>query len=228
MTPNDWNWFTTCKSRDGHLTCSAGPCESGSKIVQTGEPKFQTGVPTLTSYRSMKRQSLTQAVFVIVLAAGWLPAAAQSTNTNHAAPVEVTPYVSLGSYPSPRVGAAVSFRLTPTLSVESEVGYRRDLTGRLSATASLLYDLPRTGRFRPYLAAGAGLEEYATASRSPVGSLAAQRRTAFAINAGGGLKVPVDDNWGIRTDARWFNGVGRDPGEHWRLYNGVTFPTGRR
>jgi opacity protein-like surface antigen len=166
-------------------------------------------------------------VFVIVLATGGLPAAAQSTNTNHA-PVEVTPYVSFGSYPSPRVGAAVAFRLTPTLSVESEVGYRHDMAGRLSASASLLYDLPRIGRFRPYLAAGAGLEEYATALKLPDGALAAQRRTAFAINAGGGLKVPVDDNWRIRTDARWFNGLGRDAGEHWRLYNGVTFPTGRR
>jgi len=176
----------------------------------------------------MKRQSLAPAVLVIVLATGGLPAAAQSTNTANAAPVEVTPYASLGSYPSPRVGGALVFRLTPTLSVESEVGYRRDLTGRLSATASLLYDLPRMARFRPYLAAGAGLEEYATAVRLPGGALAAQRRTAFAINAGGGLKVPVDDNWGIRTDARWFNGLGRDAGEHWRLYNGVTLAAGRR
>jgi hypothetical protein len=89
----------------------------------------------------MKRQSLTPALFVIVLATGGLPAAAQSTNTNNAAAVEVTSYVSLGSYPSPRVGAAVAFRLTPTLSVESEVGYRHDMASRLSPTASLLYDL---------------------------------------------------------------------------------------
>ena len=176
----------------------------------------------------MKRQSLTPAVFVIVLATGGLPAAAQSTNPDNAAPVEVTPYVSLGSYPSPRVGAAVAFRLTPTLRIESEVGYCSDTAGRLSLSASLLYDLPQIGRVMPYLAAGAGLEEYGSASRQPNGTLAAQGRTAFAINAGGGLKVPIDDHWGIRTDARWFNGLGRDAGEHWRLYNGVTFPTGRR
>ena len=176
----------------------------------------------------MKRQSLTPAVFVIVLATGGLPAAAQSTDTDKTAPVEVTPYASLGSYPSSRAGAAVAFRLTPNFSVESEVGYCHDMTGRLSAAASLLYDLPRIGRFKPYLAAGAGLEEYATASKLPDGALAAQPRKAFAINAGGGLKVPVDDNWGIRTDARWFNGLGRNAGEHWRLYNGVTIPTGRR
>ena len=78
-------------------------------------------------------------MFVIVLATGGLPAAAQSTNMNNAAPVEVTPYASL--------------------------------------------------------AAGAGLEEYATALNLPDGTLAAQPRQAFAINAGGGLKVPVDDHW---------------------------------
>ena len=176
----------------------------------------------------MKHQSLIPAVLAIVLAAGVLPAAAQSTDQDAMASVEVTPYVSMGSYPSPRVGAAVAFRLTPKLSVESEVGYQHDTAGRLSATANLLYDLPEFGRFRPYLAVGAGLEEYATAARLPDGTLAAQSRKAFAINAGGGLKVAVDDNWGIRTDARWFNGLGRDAGEHWRLYNGVSFLTSKR
>jgi hypothetical protein len=64
--------------------------------------------------------------------------------------------------------------------------------------------------------------------RLPGGALASQQRTALAVNAGGGLKVAVNDKWGIRTDARWFNGLGRDAGEHWRLYDGVTFRTGRR
>ncbi len=176
----------------------------------------------------MKRASLTSAVFVIVLAIGALPAAAQSPDTDKTAPVEVTPYASFGSYPSSRVGAAIAFRLTPNLSVESEVGYRQDVAGRLNVAASLLYDLPGIGRLKPYLAAGAGLEEYATAARLPDGTLAVQPRTALAINAGGGLKVPVNDHWGIRTDARWFNGLGSNAGEHWRLYNGLTFPTGRR
>src|SRR6185295_19322792 len=123
----------------------------------------------------MKRQSLTQAVFVIVLATGGLPAAAQSTGTDNTAPVEVTPYVSLGSYPSSLVGAAVAFRLTPTLSIESEVGYRHDPIGALSLSASLLYHLPTIGRVIPYLAAGAGIEQFATAVRLPGGALAAQQ-----------------------------------------------------
>ena len=176
----------------------------------------------------MKRHSFTPAVLVFRLAMGVLPAAAQSTASDIAASVEVTPYVSMGSYPSPRVGAAVAFRLTPALSLESEVGYQHDTAARLSATASLLYDLPNIGRLKPYLAAGAGLEEYVTAVRLPNGTLAAQPRKAFAINAGGGLKVAVDESWGLRTDARWFNGLGRDAGEHWRLYNGVSFLPGGR
>jgi len=47
------------------------------------------------------------------------------------------------------------------------------------------------------------------------------------MNAGGGIKMPVTDSWGIRTDARWFNGLAEGAGEHWRLYNGVTFRAGR-
>jgi len=175
----------------------------------------------------MKRQTLIPAVFVIVMATGGLPAAAQSPDPEKAA-VEVTPYVSLGSYPSSEVGAAIAFRLTPKFSVEGEVGYRHDPIGLLSMSASLLFDLPDIGRVTPYLAAGAGLEQYGTALRLPDGAFLTQQRTALAINAGGGLKVPVNDTWGIRTDARWFNGLGRDAGEHWRLYNGVSFPTGRR
>jgi len=173
----------------------------------------------------MKRQSVIPAAFVIVLAAG--PATAQTTVAEGAAPVEVTPYVSLGSYPSSRVGTAIAFRLTPELSVESEVGYRHNPIGALSMSASLLFDLPRLGRVTPYLAAGAGLEQYATAFQLPGGALAAQQRTAVAINAGGGLEVSVNDSWGIRTDARWFNGLGRDAGEHVRIYDGVTFRPGR-
>lgn len=175
----------------------------------------------------MTRQSVIPTAFVVLLATAGLPAAAQTTATTNAAPVEVTPYVSLGSYPSSRVGAAIAFRLTPKLSVESEVGYRHDPIGALSMSASLLFDLPRIGRVTPYLAAGAGLEQYATAFQLPGGALGAQQRTAAAINAGGGLKVSVNDKWGLRTDARWFNGLGRDAGEHLRIYDGVTFRPAR-
>ena len=42
------------------------------------------------------------------------------------------------------------------------------------------------------------------------------------------LRIPIDDRWGVRTDARWINGTGRDAPEHWRIYNGATFGVGKR
>ena len=50
----------------------------------------------------------------------------------------------------------------------------------------------------------------------------------FEVNAGGGLKVSVDDTWGMRTDARWFKSFGRHASEHWRVAQGVSFDVGRR
>jgi hypothetical protein len=141
--------------------------------------------------------------------------------------VEVTPYVSLGSAQSSRIGGAVAFAVTDDVSVEAEVGYRGGGADILATNVSLLYHLPGVGRVRPYVASGIGLEEHLYAEGSPVGPIA-YRRTGFAVNAGGGLKIPVADRWGLRTDARWFNGVGRTAPERWRLYNGVTFGTGGR
>ena len=57
------------------------------------------------------------------------------------------------------------------MSLEAEVGYRRQELNALSAHLSLLQDLPRIGRIRPYLAAGIGLEEYGTAMPQPNGTL---------------------------------------------------------
>ena len=147
---------------------------------------------------------------------------------NAPAAITVTPYVSLGSPFSSRVGAAIAFPLTNQMSLEAEVGYRRQEVNALSAHLSLLQDLPRIGRIRPYLAAGIGLEEYGTPVPQPSGTLATVGRMALSVNAGGGIKVPVDENWGVRADARWFNGVGEQAGEHWRLFNGVTLRAGGR
>ncbi len=179
----------------------------------------------------MKRHlRMRAAIAAIALSSGALPAAAQTLSTDEPADTrgaEVTPYVSLGSPLSSRVGTAISFRLTPRVSLETEVGYRQGEMHALSTSASMLYDLPQFGRVTPYAAAGVGLEQYGTALEQPGGALVTQPRVAVAINAGGGIKVPVDQNWGIRTDARWYNGLGWQASEHWRVYNGVTFRPGR-
>jgi hypothetical protein len=112
--------------------------------------------------------------------------------------------------------------------VEVEIGYRRSEIDALSSSVNLIYALPRLGRVTPYVAGGVGLEKYATGLTGPNNRVITLANYALAINAGGGVKVPVADRWGFRSDARWFKGLGRAGQEHWRLYNGVTFGTGKR
>lgn len=167
------------------------------------------------------------AVFALVaftLAA--LPVGAQDAKT-----VEVTPYVALGSAGVSPVGAAVTFPVTSTLSVETDVAYRRG-EGRihaLSTNTSLLWFLPRVGQSIPYVAAGVGLSQYGAPVFSydgpPIGT---QSRVAMTVNAGGGLKMPVNDKLDLRTDARWFKSFGKQGSEQFRVAQGISFDAGKR
>jgi opacity protein-like surface antigen len=141
--------------------------------------------------------------------------------------VEVTPFIGIGSAASARIGAAIRFAWMRNLSVELEMDYRNAEVNALGSSVSVLYDLPHLGRVVPYLAAGAGFEQYGTAVQIPGIGLVTRRGLALTVNAGGGVRVPVTDNWGVRTDARWSNGIGPDAPERWRIYNGVTFRRGR-
>jgi hypothetical protein len=108
-----------------------------------------------------------------------LPVGAQD-----AKPVEVTPYVALGSAAASPVGAAVTFPITSTLSVETDVAYRRG-EGRihaLSSSTSLLYFLPRVGQSTPYCAAGVGLSQYgAPVFSSNGGPIGTEPRVALSV-----------------------------------------------
>lgn len=167
------------------------------------------------------------AVFAIVaFILGVWPVGAQDVN-----PVQVTPYVALGSDAASPVGAAVTFPVTSQLSVETEVAYRRG-EGRihaLSSNTSLLFFLPRAGQSTPYVAAGVGLSQYGAPVYSfleyPIG---AQPRMAFTVNAGGGLKVPMNEKLDLRTDARWFKSFGRQGSEQFRVAQGISFDVGKR
>lgn len=145
--------------------------------------------------------------------------------------VEVTPFAALGSSGASKVSAAVTFPVTKSLAIETEAGYRRG-EGRihaLSLDASVLYSLPRLGTVTPYLAGGVGLREHGAAVVGPDGALlGTQKRLALAVNAGGGIKVPVKTTWDLRTDARWFKTFGREGGEHFRVAQGIAFDMGRR
>jgi hypothetical protein len=167
------------------------------------------------------------AVFVIVmLTLGAWPAGAQEAKA-----AEVTPYVAVGSAGASPVGAAVTFPLTSTLSVETDVAYRRG-EGRihaLSSRTSLLYALPRVGKTTPYVAAGVGLSQYGapvfSSNGPPVGT---DSRVALTVNAGGGLKMPMNSALDLRTDARWFKSFGRQGSEQFRVAQGISFDVGKR
>jgi hypothetical protein len=185
-------------------------------------------------------KALTRTNLTIVLL-GWLffaaPANAQDaadgpgSDTAASSAVQVTPFVSIDSRGSTPLGAAFSFPVAGNFRIETEVGYRRGEgnVNALGSSVNLLYDLPRIGRATPYLATGAGLAQYGAPIVARDGSvIATQPRVAFEVNAGGGLKVPVDDTWGMRTDARWFKSFGRHASEHWRVAQGVSFDVKRR
>jgi hypothetical protein len=166
------------------------------------------------------------ALFVLVaftLAAR--PAAAQEAST-----VEVTPYVALGSEAASPVGAAVTFPITSRLNVETDVAYRRGEGGihALSSSASLLWYLPRLGKATPYAAAGIGLAQYGapvfSSDGPPIGTLS---RVAVTVNAGGGLKMPMNDKLDFRTDARWFKSFGKQGAEQFRVAQGISFDVGK-
>ena len=145
--------------------------------------------------------------------------------------VEVTPFVAIDSRGTMPIGTAVSFPLSPRFSVETEVGYRRaeGNINALSTSANLLSMLPRVGRARPYLASGAGIAQYGAPIVTREGFLVGtQPMVAFEVNAGGGVKIPVDDSWGLRTDARWFKSFGRQGSEHWRVANGISLDVRKR
>ena len=165
---------------------------------------------------------------LITFTFGTLPAGAQSDPKT----VQVTPYVALGSEVASPVGAAVTFPLTSTLGVETDVAYRRgegDIHA-LSLSANLLYSLPRVGKSTPYVAAGIGLSRYGTPIFSSTNRpIATQPRLAMTVNAGGGLKMPINERVELRTDARWGKFLGRQSPSEWvRVAQGISFGVGKK
>ena len=167
------------------------------------------------------------AVFALVaFALTAVPVGAQDAKA-----VEVTPYVALGSAAASPVGAAVTFPVTSTLSVETDVAYRRGEGNihALSSSTSLLYFLPRVGQATPYVAGGIGVSQYGAPVFSSNGPpIGAQPRLAMTVNAGGGLKMPMTDTLDLRTDARWFKSFGRQGSEQFRVAQGISFDVGKR
>lgn len=156
-----------------------------------------------------------------------LPAVAQD-----AGPVEVTPYVGLGTAAASPVGTAVTFPITSKLSLETDMAYRRGEgnINALSTNVSLLWFTPRIGRSSPYVVGGVGLEQYGAPVFGAAGGLpiGTQSRLRTTVNAGGGVKTPMNDKLDLRTDARWFKSFGNQGSEQFRVAQGISFDVGRR
>ena len=166
-------------------------------------------------------------VFAMVFTLAALPVVAQEARV-----VEVTPYVGIGTAGASPFGTAVTFPLTSTLSLETDVAYRRaegDIHA-LSSNVSLLLALPRLGQSTPYVAGGIGLAEYGAPVFSSKGGppIGTEPSLAFTVNAGGGIKMPVNDALDLRTDARWFKSFGHYGSEQFRVAQGVSFDVGKK
>ena len=128
------------------------------------------------------------ALFAVTLAAS--PVAAQDAKA-----VEVTPYVALGTGGVSPVGAAVTFPVSSTLSVETDVAYRRG-EGRIhalvQAPVSCGFCRASASRHRmsPVEWDCRGPGRHGSYDSSLIGT---QSRLAMTINAGGSLKMPVND-----------------------------------
>lgn len=141
-------------------------------------------------------------------------------------PVEITPYVLIGSQLASGVGTAVRWPVGSRFGVELETELKRAEITAVNVALSLVYDLPTIGPVTPYVAAGVGLERFGKAFYRPDGKPLLGSDTGLTVNAGGGVRVPVNDRWGVRSDARWLYGSGRDAPDRWRIYNGATFGVG--
>jgi hypothetical protein len=143
--------------------------------------------------------------------------------------VEATPYLALGTPGAFPVGIALTFPVTAELGVETDLAYRRDGIHAVSASASLLYYLPRVGRSTPYLAGGLGLSQYVPPILSSgVPPARAVSANALTVNAGAGLKTSINEKLDLRTDARWFRPIGAHGAEHFRVAQGISFDVGKR
>lgn len=172
------------------------------------------------------RVNAAVAVVMSVLVLHAMPVQGQESQ-----PVEVTPYLALGTAGTSPIGAAVTFPLTSWLGYETDVAYRGgegEVHG-LSTNASLLFFFPRVGRFTPYLAAGVGLAPYGAAvfdlDGRPIGT---RSRLAMTVNYGGGVKAAVNDQLDLRTDVRWFKPIGHRGGDVFRVAQGLSFDVVKR
>jgi hypothetical protein len=151
-------------------------------------------------------------------------------------PIEVSPFVSSGG-DSSSVGASVRWPFAARLGLEFEAEYRHTLARPLSGSlenngvngnVNLVVDLGSIGRVRPFVLGGGGLEHYSLVEQ-PDPYFLRKSGMSFVVNAGGGVRVPINDRFGIRAELRWTDGwTEGDPGGGFRMFYGATVGVGGR
>jgi hypothetical protein len=149
-------------------------------------------------------------------------------------PIEVTPFVSSGG-DSSSVGVAVRWPFMTRLGLEFEAEYRhmpaRPLVRALenngvNGSVNLVVDMPAIWRVRPFLLGGGGLEHYNFEEQAAPYFLR-DSGVSFVLNAGGGVRVPINDRFGIRAELRWTDGWTKgDPWGGFRMFYGATVGVG--
>jgi hypothetical protein len=74
---------------------------------------------------------------------------------------------------------------------------------------------------------GGGLEHYARLDQSTP-FVVTDHGMSFVVNAGGGVRVPINDRVGIRAEVRWSDGWMAGAPESFRMFYGATFGVGGR
>ena len=140
-------------------------------------------------------------------------------------PVEVSTFLAVGGFDTSSTGVTARMPIKARLSVEAEVAWRLESVSGLSASGNLMLDLRKPGRVTPYVIGGAGIDRYTVDFGLPGQGLTTQLTSALSVNGGGGVRIPLNARWGMRTDARISNGIGRGP-TRWRVFYGMSANVG--
>jgi len=176
--------------------------------------------------RTERRAHAMALVCAAVITVGWAHAAsAQPTDQTSAPPAAstsraflLTPFFAIGDDLAPGGGAAFSIPWTPSLRLEAEASLGADAA---RTSVSLLYSIPRLGRFTPYVAGGGGVQRDEFEMLTSVGFFT-RKKMELAANIGAGVTIAGNERWSYRADFRWYNPKAEWP-ESWRAYSGIVF-----
>ena len=135
-------------------------------------------------------------------------------------PVELSTFLAVGGLDTSSTGVTARMPIRARLSLEAEVEWRLESVSGLSAAGNLVLDLRKPGLVTPYVIGGAGIDRYKVSLDWPQHGSTTQLTSALAVNAGGGVRIPFNARWGMRTDGRISNGIGRSP-TRWRVFIGM-------